>query len=188
MKKNDEFIIEITDFTNEGSGVGKYEGMAVFVPLTAVGDTVKVKALKVKKNYAFGKAIEIVKPSPDRIENDCSAFNQCGGCVYRHISYDAECRIKENKVYEAVKRIGGIDMKPMSIIPSDRVNSYRNKAQYPLSKEGKAGFYAFHSHRIIPCQSCSLQPQIFSEIIETTEQWIEKYNISMNFITFKATG
>jgi len=179
MKKNDEFIIDITDVTNEGSGVGKYEGMAVFVPLTAVGDTVRVKALKVKKNYAFGKALEIIKPSDNRIENDCEVFNKCGGCVYRHISYEAECKLKENKVYEVIKRIGGIDLKPQPIIPSDRVDCYRNKAQYPVSLDGKVGFYAFHSHRIIPCNACNLQPEIFGEIISVTEKWIDSYNISI---------
>jgi len=179
MRKNDEFVIDITDVTNEGNGVGKFEGMAVFVPLTAVGDTVKVRALKVKKTYAYGKVLEILKQSADRIENDCDVFNKCGGCVYRHISYDAECKLKENKVYEAVKRIGGIDLKPQSIIPSDRIYSYRNKAQYPVSTEGKAGFYAFHSHRIIPCINCSLQPEIFSKIVSVTENWIKKYNVSI---------
>ncbi len=179
MRKNDEFVIDITDVTNEGSGVGKYEGMAVFVPLTAVGDTVKVRALKVKKTYAYGKALEILKPSADRIENDCNVFNKCGGCVYRHISYESECKLKKNKVYEVIKRIGGIDLKPQPIIPSDRIDAYRNKAQYPVSTEGKAGFYAFHSHRIIPCQNCSLQPEIFSKILSVTENWIDKYKISI---------
>ena len=179
MKKNDEFIIDITDVTNEGSGVGKYEGMAVFVPLTAVGDTVKVKALKVKKTYAFGKLVEIISPSIDRIENDCEAFNKCGGCVYRLISYEAECKLKDNKVYEVIKRIGGVDMKPQPIIPSISIYGYRNKAQYPVSGEGKVGFYAFHSHRIIPCADCSLQPRIFSKIVAVTEDWIKENNISI---------
>ena len=179
MKKNDEFIIDITDVTNEGSGVGKYDGMAVFVPLTAVGDTVKIKALKVKKTYAYGKVLEILKPSADRIENDCTVFNQCGGCVYRHISYEAESRIKENKVYEVIKRIGGVDIIPQPIIPSDRIYGYRNKAQYPVSSDGKAGFYAFHSHRIIPCGDCGLQPEIFGKIIKVIEDWIQKHSISI---------
>lgn len=179
VKKNDEFIIEITDVTNEGNGIGKYDGMAVFVPLTAIGDSVKVRAIKVKKSYAIGKAMEIIKPSPDRIENDCDAFNKCGGCVFRHISYEAECKLKENKVYEAIKRIGSVDMKPESIIAADNICGYRNKAQYPVSSEGKAGFYAFHSHRIIPCGDCSLQPKIFAEMVNATEGWIKENNISI---------
>ena len=106
MQKNEEIILNITDMTSDGSGIGKYDGMAIFVPLTAIGDTARVKILKVKKTYAFGKLTEIIEPSPDRAENRCPSFSQCGGCVYRHISYAAECRIKTDKVYEAIKRIG----------------------------------------------------------------------------------
>lgn len=179
VKKNDEFIIDITDVTNEGNGVGRYEGMAVFVPLTAVGDKALVKAIKVKKSYAIGKLIKIINPSEYRIDNDCEAFKSCGGCVFRHISYEAECCLKENKVYEAVKRIGGVDLKPSPIISADNIKGYRNKAQYPVSAEGKAGFFAFHSHRIIPCTDCSLQPTIFSEILKVTEDWIKENNISI---------
>ena len=179
MKKNDELILDITDTTAEGSGVGKYEGMAIFVPLTAVGDKVKTKILKVKKTYAYGKAMEILEPSPDRIEPDCPVFNKCGGCVYRHINYEAECKLKSNKVYEVIKRIGGVDMKPESILFEENTEHYRNKAQYPVSEEGLAGFYAFHSHRIIPCNNCLLQPEIFAEIVKNAEDWIKKYNISI---------
>lgn len=178
MQKNQEYILDIEDVTAEGSGVGRADGMAVFVPLTAVGDRAKVKILKVKKTYAYGKLLSLVKLSKSRIDNDCPCFNQCGGCVYRHISYEAERSLKENKVYENIKRIGSVDMKPQPIITgiSDR---YRNKAQYPLSLDGKAGFYAFHSHRIIPCDDCLLQPEIFSTITEAVTEWASKYDISI---------
>lgn len=180
MKKNDEIILNITDMTAEGSGVGKHGGMAVFVPLTALGDTVRVKVLKVKKSYAYGKAEETITPSSDRIEPDCPVFSRCGGCTYRHIKYAAECKIKSDRVYEAVKRIGGIDMQPQRIIADPNLtNRYRNKAQYPVSSEGSLGFYAFHSHRIIPCRNCLLQPEVFAVISEETEKWINTFNISV---------
>lgn len=178
MKKNDEIILNITDYTVEGSGVGKYEGMAVFVPLTATGDTARVKILKVKKAYAFGKLIETTKKSNCRTENDCSAFSRCGGCAFRHISYEAELKAKELRAYETVKRIGGVDLKPQPII-FDKENRYRNKAQYPISQEGKVGFFATHSHRIIPCGDCLLQPEVFKDITEKIEKWIEYYKISI---------
>jgi 23S rRNA (uracil1939-C5)-methyltransferase len=178
MQKNQEIILQITDITTEGSGVGKHDGMAVFVPLTAVGDTAKVKILKVKKSYAYGKLIEILTPSKDRIENDCPHFSKCGGCVFRHIDYNAECRLKENKVYETVKRIGGVDLKPQSII-SHEPDRYRNKAQYPIAQSGGVGFYAFHSHRIIECGDCVLQPRIFSDITNKVSEWIKNHGISI---------
>ncbi len=178
MKKNDEIVIDITDYTAEGSGVGKYEGMAVFVPLTAVGDTVRVKILKVKKSYSFGKAVEILKKSNCRTENDCSAFSRCGGCAFRHISYESELKAKELRAYETVKRIGEVDLKPQPIM-SDSYMRYRNKAQYPVSSEGRVGFFATHSHRIIPCGDCLLQPEIFTKIADTAENWIKNYSIDI---------
>lgn len=179
MQKNDEIVLSITDMTAEGSGIGKYGGMAVFVPLTAVGDTAKVKILKVKKSYAYGKLLEIITPSVDRLENNCPVFSRCGGCVYRHISYEAECRIKTARVYEAVKRIGGVDLPPRPIIPSKSTAHYRNKAQYPIDPSGAVGFYSFHSHRIIPCDRCALQPEIFNEITSAFSEWVRKNNISV---------
>lgn len=178
MYKNEEYILEITDVTADGSGVGKVDGMAVFVPLTAIGDKARVKILKVKKNFAYGKLISLIKPSNNREDNDCPCFNQCGGCVYRHINYETEKSLKQKKVYENIKRIGGIDMPPRPIV-SHNPSRYRNKAQYPISADGKSGFYAFHSHRIISCSDCLLQPEIFSAITHAVTTWIKKNDISI---------
>ncbi|MGN0493866.1 MAG: 23S rRNA (uracil(1939)-C(5))-methyltransferase RlmD [Acutalibacteraceae bacterium] len=179
MQKNDEIEIEITDMTDEGSGIGRYCGMAVFVPCTAVGDRALVRVLKVKKTYAYGKLISLSSPSPDRTENDCPSFSRCGGCVYRHIDYSAELRIKYSRVYEAVKRIGGVDIKPSPIIASASPDRYRNKAQYPVAEDGTLGFYSFHSHRIAPCDGCALQPEIFDKIAAVCTEWIRQNGISV---------
>ncbi len=178
MQKNQEYILDISATSSDGSGIGRVDGMAVFVPLTAVGDKAKVKILKVKKTYAYGKLIALIKPSQNRIENNCTAFNQCGGCVYRHISYDAEKALKQNTVYENIKRIGGIDMPPKAII-TDKSERYRNKVQSPISLDYKAGFYAVHSHRIIPCEDCLLQPEIFGRITDFVTGWARKNDISV---------
>ncbi len=178
MKKNDEIILSITDYTAEGSGVGHYDGLAVFVPLTAVGDRARVKILKVKKNLAFGKAMEILDKADCRIDAICSVFSRCGGCVFRHISYEAELKAKEKKVYECIKRIGGVDLAPQPILYGNE-NRYRNKAQYPVNSDGQAGFYATHSHRIIPCKECLLQPPIFSQITKLFEEFIKENGITV---------
>ena len=178
LRKNDEIELEITDFTDDGSGFGKSGSLAVFVPMTAIGDRVKVRILKVKKNYAYGKAVEIIEKSDSRQENDCPVFSRCGGCVYRHITYEAEKEAKYRRVYEAVKRIGGIDLPPRHII-SGSCSRYRNKAQYPVDANGSAGFYAFHSHRIIPCGDCLLQPEIFTGLLSAAESWIKENSISV---------
>ncbi|MBR5437677.1 MAG: TRAM domain-containing protein, partial [Clostridia bacterium] len=109
IKKNDEIRLKITTLTSQGSGLGRYGEMAVFVEGSAVGDDLLVHIIKVKKNYAVGIIKKIYKASPDRTESDCEAFGKCGGCSYRHISYEAEKREKQQSVTDAMNRIGGID-------------------------------------------------------------------------------
>ncbi len=176
LRKNDIVPLTITGYTAQGSGVGHYDGMAVFVPKAAEGDCLQVRILKVGKTYAYGKIESITVPSKDRVEPDCPQFTKCGGCVFRHISYAAECRAKEQRVRDAIQRIAGLDPKlvgPIAAAPfSDR---YRNKAQFPLGRdaEGKftAGFYALHSHRIVPCKDCRLQPAVFAKAVCAVGEW-----------------
>lgn len=179
LKKNDSIELEITGYTAEGSGVGRYENIAVFVPLAAVGDRLRVKILKTAKTYAFGKLEQILSPSPDRVRQDCSQFAKCGGCVYRHIDYAAELRAKEQRVRDAVERIGGFrDLPIRSIVGSANPDHYRNKAQLPIGKAaGKGitlGFYASHSHRLIPCEECFLQPAAFTAAMRAFQEWALK--------------
>ncbi len=172
MQKNDIIDLNITAMSSEGSGIGRYEGLTVFVPMSAVGDELKVKILKVKSNCAYGKIEEIITPADNRVAPICDAFSKCGGCVYRHISYDEELRIKQQRVEDAIKRIGSVDLKSKPIISDKRTEGYRNKAQYPVSLDGRVGFFANHSHRIIPCDSCNLQPDEFDEISKLFTDWM----------------
>jgi 23S rRNA (uracil1939-C5)-methyltransferase len=179
LKKNDIINLIITSATAEGSGVGKtQEGIAVFVPLSAIGDELKVRILKVKKTYAFGKIEEIITPSLARVTPDCPHFSKCGGCAWRHISYDEECKIKQQRVVDAAQRIGGVtDAQFFPIIRSENTLRYRNKAQFPIGTDSKGnlqiGFYAFHSHRIIDADDCILQPEIFSTVVSITRSFVE---------------
>ncbi|MBR2042827.1 MAG: 23S rRNA (uracil(1939)-C(5))-methyltransferase RlmD [Clostridia bacterium] len=177
MQKNDEIVLNITDVTHDGNGVGKYDGVAIFVPGTAVGDTVRVHIVKVLKNYCFGKAVEIIEKSKDRIRIDCPVFSRCGGCVYRHIDYKAESLIKANRVENVMRRIGNVTVSPSPILTGNP-DHYRNKAQYPVSLSGEVGFYAVHSHRIIPCGECALQPEEFSSIAEVFSKYIKECALS----------
>lgn len=167
MKKNEIVNLEITDITSDGNGIGKYDGMAVFVPETAVGDLLEVKIVKVLKNYCFGIVHKVITPSADRIEPDCPHFPKCGGCSFRHISYESESKLKEKFVYDAFTRIGKIQTDFMPIISCENPDRYRNKAQYPvgISDNGNiCGFYAKRSHRIMSGYDCKLLPEIFSDI------------------------
>lgn len=183
LKKNDIIQLEITDISGQGSGIGRYNGMAVFVPLTAVGDIINAHIVKVKKNYAFAIIENIIKPSANRTNIDCDVYTKCGGCVFRHISYDEELKIKQKRVSDALKRIGGIsDYKFNDIVGCEFPDNYRNKSQIPIGcdKNGNitAGFFGNHSHRIIDCDCCRLHPPIFDEITAAVKKWAEQYKIS----------
>lgn len=184
MNKNDICTLEITAISNDGSGVGRdEEGKVVFVPMTAIGDVCRVKILKVKSSYSYGKVEEILTPSSDRRENDCPVFGKCGGCSLRHIGYDAEVRVKEGFIRDAFMRIGGLAPEFLPLIRNEAASRYRNKAQYPIGKDREGnvvcGFYAVNSHRIVSCGDCVLQPEIFSEIVEYIRRYISDNRLSV---------
>lgn len=178
LKKNDVIDLEITGYTAEGSGVGRYHDIAVFVPLAAAGDRLRVRILKTAKTYAFGKVERIVVPSESRIRADCLQFAQCGGCVYRHIDYAEELRAKQRRVQDALERIGGFrDVVLNPIVGSQNPDHYRNKAQLPIGRGPNGitmGFYASHTHRIISCTDCLLQPEAFTRAMKAFQEWAQK--------------
>ena len=181
-KKNDELVIKIEDCTADGAGVGHADGMAVFVAGTAVGDTVRCRIIKVKSNYLIGKSMELTQASPHRCEPGCSVFGRCGGCVYRHITYEAELSLKQKRVEDALSRIGGLDVIVEPIKGAQSVQRYRNKAQYPLSvRDVKVftGFFAEHSHRVIPVEDCPLQPEEFSRLADVFTDFVQSKGISV---------
>lgn len=177
LHKNDVVTMGIDSITNEGNGVGRYEGMAVFVPMTAVGEQVGVRIVKVTKSYCYGIVEELLAPSPNRTEPGCPVYKRCGGCSLRHISYSDELAAKQQWVADGVKRIGGIDLPVSPILPSPLQEGYRNKAQYPLGKDsdGKVfcGFYAARTHSIVPAAHCRLQPEFFGELCRVVCEYIE---------------
>lgn len=167
MKKNDIFELEIDGLTNEGMGIGRHEGMAAFVPFTAPGDRILCRAVKVNKNYLYAKTEKILSPSGVRIEPSCECFTKCGGCDFLHIEYEEELRQKEKFVKDAFRRIAGMEIKTEPIITAGITEGYRNKAQYPVREINGApccGFFSERSHRLIECDNCRLQPEIFGKI------------------------
>ena len=174
LKKNDIIPLTIESITNEGNGIGHADGIAVFVPMTAAGDVLQVRIVKVQKSYCYGIIEEITVPSPDRIEPDCPCYKRCGGCSLRHITYEAELQAKIGWVQDAMRRIGGFAMEPLPILPSPSHERYRNKAQFPFGRNeagSYTGFFAPRSHTVIPCGNCALQPKEYSEIAA----WVCRY-------------
>lgn len=175
LKKNDVIQVGIEGMTSEGSGVAHYNGMAVFVPNSAPGDVAELTVIKVTRSYAIGKIRRLIEPGKGRCEPDCPSYPKCGGCTFRHLEYAEECRIKLQRVNDAMKRIGGVETEAEEFIPADEPDRYRNKAQIPFgSDSGRAvfGFYAERSHRIIPFSDCRLQPEIFGAIAQATANFL----------------
>ncbi len=180
MKKNDIFNAEITSYTSEGLGIARIDNMVVFIPNSAVGDVADIRITKVEKTYAYGKVEHLISPSPARIQNDCPAFPRCGGCDFRHISYEEELRFKRQRVEDVLHRITGIELSPEEIIGADNIYSYRNKAQFPVklcNGSVELGFYRERSHDIIPVNSCHIQQEKCAEIISSLKKWMTKYGI-----------
>ncbi len=182
LRKNDTAEILIEDVTAEGNGVGRLDGAVIFVPAAAVGDRIRVRIVKVTPRFLYGVAEEILEPSPDRRPPDCPAFPRCGGCGLRHITYEAECRLKEGWVREAMRRIGGISLPPEPIIPSPEEEGWRNKAIYPVALQGgevRIGFYARRSHRIAGTTDCRLHPPVFAALAQAFRDWLIREKISV---------
>ena len=186
MKKDDIVQLKIEDLSSEGLGIGHYEGMAVFVKDTVIGDEITAKIMKMKKTYAFGRLMEILASSPDRVEPVCPVARQCGGCQIQAMDYRAQLRFKENKVKNNLMRIGGFEEKLLDdimepIIGMEAPFRYRNKAQFPvgMNKEGQlvAGFYAGRTHSIIDNHDCSLGVQENQQILEIVLDHMRRNNI-----------
>ena len=182
FRKNDLVTLEIEDCGIDGEGIGKADGFTVFVKDAVIGDTVTAKIIKAKKNYGYGRLMEVLKPSPYRVEPKCAFARQCGGCQLQALSYDQQLVFKTNKVKGHLERIGGFTDIPMEpIIGMDELFHYRNKAQFPVgrNKEGKivTGFYAGRTHNIIENRDCALGVAENKEVLDCVIAHMEKYGI-----------
>ena len=169
LQKNQILTLRIERLSSDGSGVAhSADGEAVFVPGTAPGDEARVRIVKDCGRYAFGILDELLAPSPDRVPVDCPVAGPCGGCSLRHLDYAAELRAKQESVLDAFRRIGGLEVPVLDILPSPEVDRYRNKVQFPVGVDKNGvpciGFYAGRTHRIVPCPDCKLQPSVLNEI------------------------
>lgn len=186
LTKNQLVELNITGVTGEGSGVARYvasdtpaPGMVVFVPFTAVGDRVLCRIVKVQKNHAFGRVEQLLISSADRqTAPGCPVYGKCGGCAWRHITYEAECRYKWEWVRDTLRRVGGLDIQPLPLVGADTPDRYRNKAQFPVAPGPLVGFYAPRSHRLVPCEDCALQPVGYAAVLTAVTDWMKEQGVS----------
>ena len=175
VEKNDDLVVTIESLTNEGQGVARVEGFAVFVVGALAGEEVKAHVIKVQPTYAIAKTVEILKPSPDRVRPACPVFSQCGGCTLWHLSYPAQLRQKQQFVLDALTRLGGFSSVPMQpIIGMEDPTRYRNKGSFPFGMMGNAavfGFFAERSHRLVPFSDCPIQDERIVDAARRVAAW-----------------
>ena len=179
MRKNDQYQVHIVSISSDGNGVAFQDNMPIFIPYSAVGDEAVIRVERVEKRYCYGRIVELISPSPYRINIDCPLFEKCGGCSFRHITYSEELRAKRQFVVDALQHIGKIDHPVNEILHTEITDQYRNKAQFPIGNENGhlfPGFYAPRSHRMLQFPvPCKLQPVCYDRIVKSACQILEKH-------------
>lgn len=185
--KNDCVELTIEDIGVSGEGIGKVDGYTLFVKDTVIGDVVRVKIMKAKKNYGYARLMDIIKPSKDRVEPACPIARQCGGCQIQAMNYNTQLKYKQKLVKDNLLRISGltegVDYEMCEILGMDTPFRYRNKAQYPVGedKDGNIvmGFYAGHTHSIIACpdDDCMLGHRDNAFILNAVKEWMKEYRV-----------
>ena len=179
-KKNASLTLEITGYTAEGMGVARWEGRVVFIPGTILGERWEVQLLKVKTNVAWGRAVRLLAPSPERVELDCPLAGRCGGCQYRHMTYEEELRAKRQRVQDALTRVGGVSLELPQVLGAENPLRYRNKVQFPVAQEKRGlavGYYRARSHDVLDVDDCLLQPETVTTLRRAFKGWMERYRV-----------
>lgn len=171
MNINDELVVRIEKLSNLGTGIARVDGFVIFVENACPEDELRVKVTKVSKNYANAKILEIIKPSPHRVEPFCALQKVCGACQLQFIDYDYQLELKRRMVEDAMRSIGGFDIDIHKTVSSPEIIAYRHKVQYPVSQTKVsrrilAGYYRPNTHEIVNIKHCPIQPRICDDIIE----------------------
>ncbi|MBR5948615.1 MAG: class I SAM-dependent RNA methyltransferase, partial [Clostridia bacterium] len=180
--KNENGIveIEISSYGSEGQGVGRLDGLAVFVKGALIGERVRVRIVKSAPRFAEAKLVEVLEKSPNRVEPPCPSFDRCGGCDLMHMSYAHQLEFKRMKVESAFRRIGGFDIEIKPCIASPETLRYRNKAVFSFAQRGESivsGTLGEKSHSVIEITDCLLQNETSLKILETVTKWANDFAI-----------
>ena len=177
LKKNEIYRAKVTGFTSEGLGVCRVDGCAVFVPNAAPDEEYDLRIVHVGKTAAHGKIVNIITRSPERVNRACPYAKLCGGCDFWHLTYEAETEIKRQRVLDALNRLGGQNLETLPITGAKTCLSYRNKAQYPLSADGKVGFFKKGTHDVIEVNRCLILPEITDQAKAAVISWMKQARV-----------
>ncbi|WP_260832881.1 23S rRNA (uracil(1939)-C(5))-methyltransferase RlmD [Staphylococcus capitis] len=182
LKKNEVHTGKVIDLTHEGHGVVKIDRYPVFVPNALIEEEIEYKLIKVKKNFAIGKLLEVKNKSKDRVEPPCVYYYKCGGCQLQHMTYQAQLNMKKEQVVNLFHRKGPFEDTPIQpTLGMEQPWRYRNKSQIPVGKDNKAimGFYRQRSHDIIDMDSCLIQDEQHQNIMNYVKHWFNELNMSI---------
>ncbi len=180
VSKGDLVEVEIVDLSHDGEGIGHTVGFTLFVPETVPGDLAEARIISVQKTYARALPVSIIRSSSYRTEPRCNHFHQCGGCQLQHLKYPHQLRLKQKRVSDAIRRLGGLEAPVRPIVGMANPWSYRNKAQVPIAREGDrvvAGFYEKRSHRVVNIESCPIQHAGGNRVIDETRAALQALQI-----------
>ena len=183
VEKNKEYEVEIIDNGYDGEGIAKIEDFTIFINGAIKGEICKILIVKVNKSYAFGKLIEIIKKSENRVQEDCTTYKRCGGCSLRHIKYDSTLSMKREMVQNLVNKSLNKKVDVNNVIGMEKPYYYRNKLQYPVGKNKEGipvmGVFASRTHEIIPTENCLIQNKKAQEVANVIFKFIKEKNISL---------
>ena len=181
MIKNESLTLTADRLGADLEGVCIHEGMPVFVPGLLPGETASVRIVKADKRYAFGRMESAPNPSAvNRRAPDCASFPRCGGCVGRHIAYEATLDAKRQQVEDCFRRIAGIDTVIPPVLGMENPFGYRNKTSLPAGGTDEApvlGFYAPRSHAVVPVSSCPNAMPPANELAAAFLDWIKRFHV-----------
>ena len=177
LQKNQIVRAEIEGYSSEGLGIARVEGQVVFVHRAIRGEDCDILLMKVLKNAAFGKVVQVHRSSPHRQEPDCPWYGRCGGCDFRHMDYIEELAAKRQRVQDALSRIGGSDVTVEEILGAAETERYRNKSQYPVAPNGTVGFYRARSHEVVPVETCRIQQETADAAAQAVRQYIRRFHV-----------
>ena len=181
LKKNEIYDAAVTDYTADGQGVAHIEGCAVFLPNAIAGETYRVRIEKVGKTWASGKITQVLQKSPHRVTRECPHAKLCGGCDFWHMDYDEECRLKKERVRQALTRLAGETVEEPELLAAPTCYGYRNKAQYPVaSVKGRAyaGFYRAGTHSVVESRRCLILPEQTDAVRDAVIAFMNTYCVS----------
>ncbi len=181
LTKNQTLTCRVEGLGANGEGICRHDGQVVFVPFSLPGEEIVLRVQKTGKSHGYGKVLDVLVPSPSRVQPPCPYFFRCGGCSVQHMDYDSQLDFKKRQVADCLSRMGGIRQPVNPVIGMDHPWKYRNKTAMPVAATADgpaAGYYAPRSHRLVPVTSCLIAHQTSDAAADCVIRWMKRFEVS----------